>query len=599
MKRDLIFTNENCISCNQCVRICRSFGASISMNEAGKNVIGINFDRCIACGACIDVCKHHARDYYDDTELFFSDLKKGEEISVLIAPSLEARYPDEYGRYINRLKAMGVKRIIPVSLGADICTWAYLRLILEQGHTGHISTSCPAVVSYIEHWAPELIAKLMPVKSPMMCAAVYCRNQLGMKEKLAFIGPCIAKRMEVDKYPELVQYNITFPKLSRYLHEHGHDAEAADEGSAEEGSVRDLKAGLGTFYPAPGGLADNIRWLIGDDVPVRVISGKTYLYQLVARNRDNIFESRMPYILFDALNCREGCIEGTARTDDDSREERGLIEINEIRRKSKDVSPDSPWNPSLSCEERWRNMQRQFSDLKLEDYLTEFQDRSAVCHVSRPTEEEAEAIYISMHKYTPASRQINCASCGYSTCEQMNLAIHNGFNTRYNCVYYEKEESLLLMKLSYSDELTGVMNRNAFQNTLSAPFISGASAAIISVDVNGLKQANDRYGHSRGDMMITGTAKALSDTFRRDRVFRTGGDEFLILLSDYDEKEILSEMESVKRVLRDSDIYVSMGLAYQKQYNGDFQSMKEAADKSMYQDKDLFYQMTGKKRRGQ
>ena len=79
MKRELIFANDNCIGCNQCVRICKSFGASISLNnEAGKGLIGINHDRCIVCGACIDVCRHNARDYYDDTEVFFSDLEKGE-----------------------------------------------------------------------------------------------------------------------------------------------------------------------------------------------------------------------------------------------------------------------------------------------------------------------------------------------------------------------------------------------------------------------------------------------------------------------------------------------------------------------------------------
>lgn len=597
MKRELIFANDNCIGCNQCVRICKSFGASISLNnEAGKGMIGINHDRCIVCGACIDVCRHNARDYYDDTEVFFSDLEKGEEISLLVAPSFEAKYPEEYRKYLAVLKKLGVRRIIPVSLGADICTWAYLRLILNHEHTGYISTSCPAVVSYIEHWMPELLSKLMPVKSPMMCAAVYCRKQLGMKEKFAFVGPCIAKRMEMDKYPELVQYNLTFPKLVQHLE--GYIKDGLQEEFPEEGDpVEDLGAGFGSYYPAPGGLADNVRWLIGDDTPVRIISGKTYLYQRFAEDRINIFDSRMPYTLFDALNCREGCIEGTARGDEPKREDRGLLKIGEIRKKSKKLSSDSPWNPGLSCEERWANMEKQFSELELSDYLTTFKDLSESCSVSYPTEAEADAIYNSMRKTTAKSRQVNCAACGYDTCEHMMISIHNGFNTRYNCVYFEKEEALYLMKMSFSDELTGVMNRNALEKSWARVFVKGAPAAIISVDVNGLKQVNDLFGHSEGDRLIIGTAKALSRAFRKDRVFRTGGDEFLVLLSDYDQEEIVTNMHYVKKSLQDTGIFIAMGLVYQEKYNGDLDSMKEAADKKMYEDKNHFYETTGNSRR--
>ena len=154
MKSELIYTNKNCIGCNKCVRICYSFGASVSHNHLDNSSIQINYERCIGCGACIDVCKHQARDYHDDTEQFFEDLKKGESISLLVAPSFEAKYPEEYRRILGVLKGMGVKCILPVALGADICTWAYIKMIREKGYTGRIATPCPVVVSYIEHWMP-------------------------------------------------------------------------------------------------------------------------------------------------------------------------------------------------------------------------------------------------------------------------------------------------------------------------------------------------------------------------------------------------------------------------------------------------------------
>ena len=588
MKNGLIFTNENCIGCNRCVRICCSFGATISHNRPDHSSIRINPERCINCGACIDVCGHSAREYHDDTETFFADLKKGEHISLLIAPSFEAKYPDEYRKVLGALKALGVKRMLPVSLGADICTWGYLKLINEKGYKGMLSTTCPVVVSFVEHWKPYLIPLLMPIKSPMMCAARYFRDKLGITDKFAFIGPCIAKRMETDKYPELVQYNITFPKLIEYINKNDLGDEENFEG---------LDAGLGTFYPAPGGLSDNIKWFLGDDTPVRVVSGKTYLYERFLTSWKKLLEENKPFVLYDALNCREGCLEGTAKVYTEDREFKGISNINDIRTKSKKFSHDSPWSPELSPAQRLENLNRQFGDLDLNDYMTEFEDKSQTCRISYPTDEEAEAIYRSMHKDDESSRNINCSACGYETCREMMIAIHNGFNTRHNCVYSEKEESIYLAKMSFSDQLTGVMNRNAYERKLNTMFGRGGSVGLIVADVNGLKYANDNEGHGAGDRLIIETAHALANEFGVERVFRTGGDEFLVVLQDFTEQELENDIVLVKEYLSSVKVSTSFGLAFSEHFIGDMSALQEIADKKMYEDKECYYKMTGKVRR--
>ncbi len=83
---------------------------------------------------------------YDDTERFFEDLKKGEKISLLLAPAFLANYPREYGTVLGGLKKLGVNRIISVSFGADITTWGYIKYITEHNFTGGISQPCPAIV---------------------------------------------------------------------------------------------------------------------------------------------------------------------------------------------------------------------------------------------------------------------------------------------------------------------------------------------------------------------------------------------------------------------------------------------------------------------
>ena len=424
----LIYTNENCISCNKCVRVCTSPGASYVHTDGASSVVHINADRCIACGACFAQCEHNARDYRDDTEAFFNDLKNGEPISILLAPAFRAAYPEEYGAILGGLKALGVRRIISVAFGADICTWAYLKYIRENQFYGGISTPCPVAVSYIEHYLPDLILRLIPVYSPMVCAAIYCREELGITDRLAFIGPCIGKKLETgDGSP--VRYNVTFLKLMAHIREHNiFGPDATDE----------IEYGLGSFYPAPGGLAENVRWFLGDDALIRIVSGKTYLYRWLKKNSENLLAGKTPFLMIDALNCQEGCIEGTASESDPFDEDRSIGTIQRIRAGSKSDHPDSPWNLKLSPDARLDRLNAQFKGLSLSHYTRRFVDRSVESGQRLPSVEEADHIFNEMLKTTPESREINCSACGYNSCHDMMVAIYNGFNTKQNCIHYEK-----------------------------------------------------------------------------------------------------------------------------------------------------------------
>lgn len=191
----LVYANDNCIGCNKCIRACNCIGACIAGEENGIAKIDVDPVKCVACGACIDACEHDARKFNDDTDRFFSDLARGEKISLLVAPAFKANYPDEYGKVLGGLKKLGVNHIISVSFGADITTWGYLNYVQKYNFTGGISQPCPAIVGYIERYIPELLPKLFPVQSPLMCAAIYTRKELGITDKLAFISPCIAKKM--------------------------------------------------------------------------------------------------------------------------------------------------------------------------------------------------------------------------------------------------------------------------------------------------------------------------------------------------------------------------------------------------------------------
>ena len=141
-----------------------------------KDAIHIHGKYCIACEACFDACQHEGGIYEGDTVRYLADLKRGKKISQLIAPAFLANYPDDYKNILGQLKSLGVNRLISVSFGADITTWAYINYLSTHPLTGAISQPCPAIVDYIEKYAPSLLSKLMPIHSPMMCAAIYAKK---------------------------------------------------------------------------------------------------------------------------------------------------------------------------------------------------------------------------------------------------------------------------------------------------------------------------------------------------------------------------------------------------------------------------------------
>ncbi len=431
MNNGIIYTNDKCIGCNKCIKVCSAIGACISVQEGDKARIDVDGNRCVACGSCMDVCEHGAREFSDDTVSFFEDLKKGEKISLLIAPAFRANYPDEYESVLGGLKSLGVDHIISVSFGADITTWGYLNYIKKYDFVGGISQPCPALVSYIERYLPKLLDKLFPVQSPLMCAAIYARKQLGIKEKFAFISPCIAKKIEIDDPHNegLVQYNVTFEHLMKYVREHDIKGPFARS---------EIEYGLGSFYPTPGGLTENVKWFLGDEVYVRQIEGEKKLYDWLHQNEDKIRDNKTPFLFIDALNCEKGCICGTAVDPEKSKTDDALYALLDIREKSKKGRGGDAWSKPDTPEERLAHFNEQFKDLELSDYLRGYTDLSAGCAYDIPNEVQLDTIFNSMNKFDEKSRSINCTCCGYEGCRQMAMAIHNGFNHKENCIYYEK-----------------------------------------------------------------------------------------------------------------------------------------------------------------
>lgn len=428
----LVYTNDLCTGCNKCVRECPVLISNVAIQN-GK--VTVNTDNCIACGACFDACTHAAREYTDDTDAFFEGLAAGRKISVIIAPAFLANYPREYKKILGYLKEKGVNHIYSVSFGADITTWGYLKYITEHNFVGGISQPCPAVVNYIEKYIPELIPRLVPVHSPMMCMAIYMRKYLRMDDEIAFISPCIAKRLEItDKNTYgYVKYNVTFQKLMNKI---------AGRFAGSKEYTDELDYGLGSLYPMPGGLRENVEHFLGKAQVVRQVEGEQEVYRYLKEYLERIGEHKELPFMVDALNCGKGCIYGTAteaaRNTDDV-----MLTLSKMRQLKEQTNGKharkvkTPWSDAISPQERLNNLMAAFSGLNINDFIRRYDDKHI--EIKAPSRAEEESLFRDMNKNTPESRRINCGACGYPTCAEMVQAIYNGVNKKENCVHYIKE----------------------------------------------------------------------------------------------------------------------------------------------------------------
>lgn len=520
MNEGLIYTNDKCTGCNKCISACPVILANHAIMDESNTRIEVSAEECVQCGSCFDVCSHKAREFHDDTEDFFTALDKGEKISVIAAPAFFANYPEEYSKVLGYLKQKGVAHIYSVSFGADITTWAYIKYITENNFIGGISQPCPAIVNYIERYIPELIPKLMPIQSPMMCMAVYAKKYLNIKEELAFLSPCIAKKSEItdQKNHGYVKYNVTYDHMMKKIGKAYLGCKEADD---------EIEYGFGSIYPVPGGLRENVEHFLGKEKMVRQVEGEKHAFAYLHQYLERIKNRRELPLLVDALNCEKGCIYGTG-TEPERNTEDVLFTINKLRNNYK-TSPvknglkrkeKSAWAEAISPEERLKNLFDQFKDLDLTDFIRDYTDKEIL--IKKPNSKELDEIYNSMNKITEEDRMINCSACGYNTCEEMAAAIFNRVNVKENCIHY--------IKNLVEEEKQEIIRRNAQEKEVRAK----REKELIQLKENFDNLQNSITELSYGNQSSAQESSAMA--------------EAVSVLNDYC-KELQGELDRIKRFL--------------------------------------------------
>lgn len=171
----------------------------------------------------------------------------------------------------------------------------------------------------------------------------------------------------------------------------------------------------------------------------------------------------------------------------------------------------------------------------------------------------------------------------------------------------EKKKEEVLIARSNTDELTGLLNRRAYEEDIAAmEKETRENLVYISMDVNGLKVVNDSLGHAAGDELLLGACECMKQCLGPyGRLYRTGGDEFVALIHAKGDElgDICRDFEETSQAWSGKlveHLTISYGcVTSEEDERYSLREMSLLADRRMYQAKNSYYQSKGVDRKGQ
>lgn len=160
----------------------------------------------------------------------------------------------------------------------------------------------------------------------------------------------------------------------------------------------------------------------------------------------------------------------------------------------------------------------------------------------------------------------------------------------------KREMTKELQKMSFEDGLTRLNNRNKFNQVMDELKVTPPkSMGVVYLDLNGLKEVNDRFGHEAGDKLIKKSAKIIYDIFGVD-AFRIGGDEFVAIVVNDSKESFVNKVKSTKALMKQKEVSISVGTSFREE-NCDIEKQLADADMKMYEEKQKFYKSPENNRR--
>lgn len=425
---------SNCKNCYKCIRNCPVKSIAFSRDQA--NILG---EECILCGQCFVACPQNAKEIRNDIGKAKELIESGFPTYVSLAPSFVANYNKvNLASMRKALKELGFTEVEETAIGATIVKKEYEKII-DQGRSKVIISSCCHTVNLlIQKYFPLVIPFLAPVLSPM---EAHCKDikERDPEAKTVFIGPCISKKEEGDRYKGNVDCVLTFEELTLWLEEESIHLEYIHE-EQEEGRAR--------FFPVAGGILKTMEQR--DEYSYLAVDG----IKNCTRAIEDIIQGKITKCFVEMSACAGSCIGGPGM---DREESLPISDYVAVKSYAKKKDFETRVYDSLQLRKSFASCSRQrviISDLAIEEVLSKIGK-------------------------TRADHELNCGSCGYNTCREKARAVIEGKANLAMCLPYLKEKAE-----SFSDII--------IKNTPNAIIVLNESFEVQQINAAALELFNLR-----------------------------------------------------------------------------------------------------------
>lgn len=323
--RRSVIDQEKCIRCGRCVDVCpyhaivkmeRPCAAACGMNAIHSDSLGraeIDYDQCVSCGMCLVNCPFGAiTDKGQIFQLVHALMQPDTDVYAIVAPSFIGQFDPRVtpGKFRTAMRELGFKDTVEVAIGADLCTIDEAQDFLEKvpEEQPFMATSCcPAWSVMAKKRFPELSPCISMALTPMVLTARLLKRR-HPEAKIAFIGPCSAKKLEASRKSVRsdVDFVLTFEELMGMI-----NAKSIDFAALEEDAPFDGATSAGRGFAVSGGVANAVVSAISEmepnrEVPVVRAEGLQECHKMLALAKKGKYNG----YLLEGMACPGGCVAG-------------------------------------------------------------------------------------------------------------------------------------------------------------------------------------------------------------------------------------------------------------------------------------------------
>lgn len=396
-----------CQDCFKCVRNCPVKAIRI---EDGRATIMP--DECVACGECYTVCPVGAKKVRDDLVRARKLLASDRRVVISLAPSYIAEFTDfSPAELIHALHRTGADAVSETALGAQEVSANVALLLREEPKPRlYISSACPTAVEVLQKYHPEYGRYVTDFCSPVLAHCRMLKREYGDDTGVIFIGPCIGKKRESDKYPDILDIALTYDELRR-LFELEEITPKNIKLDSQTDRFQPRAAEEGSLYPVDGGMIAGIKAdCLVNDAQFMSLSGiRSLPNSLEGLEPDNLDRP----LFLELLACEGGCVNGPLMTSKGATVKKRITVISNSPYEENKI----PRRPAIEI---------RINTGEQEVQAPAFSER-----------EIAEALR-QVGKNQPED-ELNCGTCGYDNCRAFATALLQGKAEVSMCVSYMRK----------------------------------------------------------------------------------------------------------------------------------------------------------------